>query len=358
MPKYTCSTEDEDSSYESDDDTTYYPVDTAQYKLVEYIQNTSSNRCIQIQPTLKGLNYFLSDKNKIQSGHIAFEDLSTEVANLQDAIINTAWFKTHSKKIIDIILNRGHGRKGYLATGTYSVARLFSPKTPDKRDNRKTKVVLSPVKCDYRESRKKYHFFESLYPQERSFYLEDRSKETYRMVLPYIPGTLYGDLSPVTDFIEQIKLFLATVKALKECHSKKIICLDLNLYNIKYLVPTNNKDMGCSYLIDGGFSNASDQIIDTEFFKCETQEKIAQRIIQCDHIAPECWYINTAPTAQESMDIYSMGKILTKILTPLSPELAPLIEGCCQIKPDDRYKLDALQSNLEDLLQNHKTYSL
>ncbi|KTD45187.1 protein kinase [Legionella quinlivanii] len=360
MPKYSCSTEDEDSSYESDDGTTYSPATTAQYKLVEFNpQKNISNRNIQIQPASGGLTYFLGNKRNTQSGYIAFKDLISETESLT-ALSGPNWFEEvagYSRKIIDIVLNNKHGRKGYLATGTYSSARLFSAKSPSQEESKKTKVVLDPIQCDYKESRKKYHFFKSLYPNENSFYVEDISRNTYRLVLPNIHGSLYGDLSLVTDFNEQVKLFLATVKALKHCHSKKIICLDLNPYNIKYVAPCSEYNLGRSFLIDGGFSNAPGEIIDTAFFRCETQEKLTRRIASCDYIAPECWYTDIAPLASESMDIYSMGKILTKVMLPLSPELIPYIEGCCQREPSKRHTLEELESSLECLLYNNNTYS-
>ncbi|KTC66758.1 protein kinase [Legionella birminghamensis] len=360
MPKYSCATEDEDSSYESDDGSSYFPAATAQYKLVEYNPPQKiSHRSIQIEPVFGGINYFLGSKHNTQRGYIAFKDLCSETKGLT-ALSGPNWFEEvvrYSRKIIDIVLNNKHGRKGYLATGTYSSARLFSAKSSLQEERRKTKVVLDPVRCDYKESRKKYHFFKSLYPHENSFYMEDQSKDTYRLVLPNIQGSLYGDLPLITDSNEQVKLFLATIKALKDCHSKHIVCLDLNPYNIKYIAPCSEYSLGRSFLIDGGFSNAPGEIIDTEFFRCETEEKLTRRLASCDYIAPECWYIGIAPFASESMDIYSMGKILTKMMSPLSPELIPYLEACCEQEPCKRPTLEELEQWLECLLHLNETYS-
>lgn len=71
---------------------------------------------------------------------------------------------------------------------------------------------------------------EALYPEDLIFYLEDRERDTYRLVLPDTPGIVCGDLT-IIESEQQVKVFLSTVRALKRLHELNLICLDLTLYN-------------------------------------------------------------------------------------------------------------------------------
>src|SRR3990167_8698081 len=273
--KYNYANEDEESSYESDDGSIYKPAIVNKYKFIQYnINKPISNRSIQINPRENYFEYFFDNYlRELQYGVIQYSDLTSDVTELAESIKSSGVSALYNYRntITLIMIKNGHLRKGYYGLGTYAQASLY---INEKTGN--TKVVLDPIRdrCNYKESRKKARFFKTAYsdnnpPQKLAadsemqgasklrreaymqihedsrgestkqfssavecpknsniFYEEVLDKNTYRMVVPNIPGIFYGDLK-ITERESQMKCFLATVVAIKNLH-KNLIFLDLS----------------------------------------------------------------------------------------------------------------------------------
>lgn len=149
-----------------------------------------------------------------------------------------------------------------IGSGTYAKARKFQ-----SADGQKSCAVLKPRDqddIDFKEVYNKYQFFKTLYPTQNIELIEQEN--TYRLVLPYIVGIPYEKLHFTTQR-QQIKLFISAIEALKDCHNKGYIVLDLKGDNIHY-----DMNSGKSYLLDGGISVKKDELLDPDIFAVDTNE--------------------------------------------------------------------------------------
>ncbi|KTD02931.1 protein kinase domain-containing protein [Fluoribacter gormanii] len=225
-----------------------------------------------------------------------------------------------------------------IGSGTYAKARKFQ-----SADGHRSLAVLKPKDkddIDFIEVYNKYKFFKTLYPKQ-SIELIER-EDTYRLVLPYIVGVPYEKLH-LTNKRQQIKLFISAIEALKDCHNKGYIVLDLKADNIHY-----DMSSGKSYLLDGGISVKKDMLLDPNIFVVKTKEELISKKKKYTQIAPECWS-QTPISAQKSMDVYALGSMMQSILEP-SADINRLIQLCLAPKPEHRPTLHTLEKHLRHLL--------
>lgn len=244
-------------------------------------------------------------------------------------------------------------------------------------------VVLDPIakpeNIDHNELEKKFLFYKSLYPNEsvQIFYipLMDNSKqmikdepkeavifteeddkleeanETYRLILPLIPGKTYKEFFKKQSYhlnaVQQIELFIKTVETLADCHDKGLIIVDFNENNILFDISTQR-----SYLIDGGLSSRKNENVYPVIFVQENETEVDKRraTSSYSHIAPECWSTSKV-AAKNSMDVYSLGKMMARILKNPPTEIKTLIKQCQNINPEQRPTLNELKNKLKNLHQ-------
>ena len=214
------------------------------------------------------------------------------------------------------------------------------------------KVVLSPVQVKYDASEvcAKYHFFKTLYPESKPHYFEitnNDSNKSYRLVLPFVPGSAYSQLKITNNASQHISLFLSAIDTLEQCHQKGLIVVDLHQDNIFY-----DEKTGKSYLIDGGHSSLKNEPLHAMFTKAN-EERARYRRAKHRHIAPECFSL-TGTSANENMDIYSLGYLMRKTFEKHQPmaEIAVLYLACQYEAPYHRPSLNDLRSQLQALQQN------
>ncbi|HHF7382827.1 TPA: hypothetical protein ACPSKF_003364, partial [Legionella anisa] len=166
---------------------------------------------------------------------------------------------------------------------------------------------------------------------------------TYRLVLPYIVGIPYEKLS-FANKRQQIKLFISAIEALKDCHNKGYIVLDLKADNIHYDISS-----GKSYLLDGGISVKENKLLDPNIFFVNNNEDRISKKKKYTQIAPECWSKTPIP-ARKSMDVYALGSMMQSVLIKPSQDIHRLIQLCLAPKPGHRPTLYALEKQLRKLL--------
>lgn len=231
-----------------------------------------------------------------------------------------------------------------LGMGSFARAREFTSALPG--NNKKSKVVLSPVDPDdvsYAEVNRKYSFFSTLY-SEQSVQLIKKN-DTYRLILPLIPGEEYKklDLSAPTS-AQCIWLFILAIEALQECHSKGFVVIDLKENNILY-----HSSEEKSYLIDGGLATKHDAKIPS-LFVCDDNARVHLSRNKYKHIAPECWSTRREK-ADYPMDIYSLGSMMERLIKKPSDRLRSLINQCKSIEPNARPSLTDLKHVLYELMR-------
>ena len=233
--------------------------------------------------------------------------------------------------------------KRILGRGSYAIAReLYSG------DKLLQKVVLSPTEkvFDSNEIAAKSRFYEIVH-HAKPYYVEftrNDSSNTYRLVLPLLPGKTYNRLTITNKAEQHILLFLSAIEALEQCHQKGLIVADLHSSNILFDVTT-----GKSHLIDGGLSALKDEALN-HHFKQANEQRIQHKRAKCRHVAPECFALTLAH-ANEAMDIYSLGYMMQKTLETDKPrpEIAVLYLACQYENPDRRPSLTCLRNQLLEL---------
>lgn len=220
-----------------------------------------------------------------------------------------------------------------IGEGRYDQARLFQSKT----ESEKAVVVLNPVQTpgEMRQTRTKLSFFQTVYPGEQChlFTLEN----DYRLVIPHIKDESYHTLT--IDSLEfQKTLFCSAAKALKDCHDKNVIVLDLKTDNIYFDFRTER-----SYLIDGGLYVPTGTPIDASAFQKSDSKIIEQYKKEYSHIPPECWSVKPTPVvATPQMDIYTLGVLMSDLVAFQTPEILELINSCLEQNPINRPTLEEL----------------
>ncbi len=361
MP-YTYATEDNDndSDYESDGGTHYRARSVGQYKLeIKPDEGSYKFGVIYLSTFDNTLSYSLREPKTVFRGNLDLNRLSPDVASLQKSMTDRGLIpalQPYTSQLIAIIVQNKHARNGYIGHGTYSFVRLF-----ESEDRAKVKVVLEVANTDNQtknwkeyasEARVKQCFFNALYPSDKTHLdLRDDSKK-YRLVLPKKPGVLYFQLS-IHNVKQQIMLCISTINALEACHAAGYVVVDLKDDNILYVSPLQNNDVGTSYLIDGGMSIKTGDVISSAFQNIEAS-LIAGKRTHYDQIAPECWTGLNLPgcRAHTSMDVYSMGSLLKYTLKRPCSELVPLLNDCIMTDPAQRPTLGSLKIRLEAMLSS------
>jgi serine/threonine protein kinase len=213
---------------------------------------------------------------------------------------------------------------------------LFQSKT------KKAVTVLNPVKTagDIEEARVKHRFFKTVYPDKQSHLFA--IGEGYRLIVPHIPYTPYNKLT-INSPEFQKTLFRSAAHALKDCHDKEIVVIDLKTDNIYYDSHTEK-----SYLIDGGLSAPIGTPVDSLAFQKSNQRYVEQYKKEYWHIPPECWSVRPAAVlSAPKMDIYSLGVVMYDLLKKPTIEIQSLIDSCLKKDPNDRPTLEELISTLE-----------
>jgi serine/threonine protein kinase len=230
--------------------------------------------------------------------------------------------------------------KKTLGEGTYSKARKFQ-----SRDGKKEKAVIAPKNTNdiyFNEVEAKYHFFKAIYPDKEVKLVKERG--TYRLVAPLIPGDAYDKLTIISKE-QQIKFFLSAVKALKNCHNQGYIVIDLKEDNIHY-----DKITGESYLIDGGLAVKKNGFVSPDVFKQANEIEVQKNRAQYYYIAPECWSTKEV-IADETMDIYSLGNMMARIIGKAPhPSLVRITQLCQDRIITNRPSLSTLEDWLNGLL--------
>lgn len=230
-----------------------------------------------------------------------------------------------------------------LGQGHYAQARLF------ESDSKKAITVLNSAeeRGDLEEARIKHRFFQTVYP-DKSSHLFDMGRD-YRLVVPYIPYVPYKKLQIDTPELQKT-LFYSACQALKDCHDKGMIVLDLKTDSIYYDASTKK-----SYLIDGGLSAVTGACIDPSAFQKRSQEIVDEYRKEYWHIPPECWSVRpTAVLATPQMDIHGLGVLMFDLLRNPSSEIKALIDSCLEEDPEKRPTLDGLIISLESIQGSEK----
>jgi serine/threonine protein kinase len=225
-----------------------------------------------------------------------------------------------------------------LGKGKYAEARLF------KDLSGKAVAVLNPVKkpADVEEARVKYRFFETIYPHMRPYLCI--LEEDYRLVVPYIDHIPYQKFRVSKDAPCLQKLvFKSASQAIKDCHDKGMIMIDLKGDNIYF-----DRKTGNSYLIDGGLSAPPGEKIDALAFQGSSDESLEECRINSYHIAPECWSLSpVSVVATFKMDLYSLGVLMKSVLQEPSSEIQLLLNRCLDKDPEKRPPVEELIADLE-----------
>ncbi|WP_028387985.1 protein kinase domain-containing protein [Legionella fairfieldensis] len=255
--------------------------------------------------------------------------------------------------------------------GSYCIVRLFSSST------NKSRVILSPQnkEIDAEEVFHKYWFYRTIYPREKTrlfkikqntcqlivpemtideknFSLMD--KESYRLVVPEIFGTLYSELS-IRNSNNFIQIYLSAVKALKYAHSRGLIIIDLKEDNIVY-----NEKSKESFLLDGGFSRKKGELLPSLFFSKDMSTKY-NLIEKFKYFPPECWFRQEIPPspASPSMDVYILGVMMSILQTKnklSNTEITQLMNACTNQVIEQRPSLDELEVTLTNLLEKTDSF--
>lgn len=237
------------------------------------------------------------------------------------------------------------GETGYspvkpLGKGHYARARLFKSKSE------KAVTVLNPIKtpADMEEARVKHRFFKTVYPDKQSHLFKING--SYRLIVPYISYEPYNKLTISTPEFQKT-LFLSAAQALKDCHDKGMIVIDLKSDNIYY-----DSKTGKSYLIDGGLSVPTKTPIDSLAFQKSSQKYVEQYKKEYGHIPPECWSVRPkAVLASPKMDIYSLGIVMYDLLENPTAQIKSLIARCLEQNPMNRPTVEELLSSLGSSLE-------
>ena len=226
-----------------------------------------------------------------------------------------------------------------LGEGEFSTARLF------KSESNKSVVVLNPLTTpgDMKEAEVKHRFFKRIYPDQTS-YLFEIAEGDYRLVVPHVPYVSYEDLTIDTQELQRI-LFHSAAQALKDCHDKEIVVIDLKMDNIYFDAKTQK-----SYFIDGVFSALKGTTIDPFVFQKESPEVVAQFKTEYEYIPPECWSVEPVPVlATPEMDIYALGILMDDLLKESDSQVKLLISRCLNKDPMSRPTLGEILAFLDEL---------
>lgn len=209
----------------------------------------------------------------------------------------------------------------------------------------KFKVSIKPLLeyftngIDFEEAQTKRDFFKAMYPEQTTYYTTHYRTDSYRLVVPYVPGEKLNQLAKKVNAKQLIKLFMATVDALMLSHQRNYICIDLKEdCVICNEVIHNNKSTYRCQLVDGGLSSKRGDKVKKQFIET----------LYCPHVAPECKMSKEAwekgeNKATDTMDIYSFGSMMSRMWRESglsrNEELFKLARACLAYKPQNRPSL-------------------
>jgi hypothetical protein len=230
----------------------------------------------------------------------------------------------------------------YAGSGSSAKGREFKSSNPE----RKNVIVLAPREGLSDEAIKevlnKRDFFQEVHSDKGNthYFPPDYflSKDTYRLVVPQMPGMQYSKFNVYCSLKKsgQLKLILLAIQAIEFSHKKGRISLDCNLGNIIYDFTT-----GTSNVIDGGFSAKVGDEID----KSVNEDKVQS-------LAPECKRkSNVTVTAQPPMDVYSFGYCFKEQFQKgLDSEIRTILNKCTLYAPEKRPTLSQLTDEFQSML--------
>lgn len=132
-----------------------------------------------------------------------------------------------------------HGAYDLVRKTTHPEYLIFSPGKSSR---------AATYKSHYAQARKKFDFFQRVYPELRSqFYQFEPCHNTYRMVLPFFQGTDLFTALQGLNIIQQKEIYRLVLMELKRIHSLGIAIIDINQDNM--IVDREKKKV---YFIDGG----------------------------------------------------------------------------------------------------------
>lgn len=227
-----------------------------------------------------------------------------------------------------------------LGKGCRDKARLF------RSDKGTKKVVMKPVNpnnVDTIGAKNKACFYKTIYPSRPTHYFEFKNPQLdYRLEVDYFPGDIY-EKSSIDTSSKFITYYLAAVRALRACHDKGRVVVDLKFDNMLHVGSLTNST---TYLIDGGTSRKIGEPLSNTFYISSYAAKERAKEL-CWHYAPECWFTGVAPLAHVTMDIYSLAKVMGSLLPKKSGFIYDaLISPYIKLDPGARLTLDELEKTL------------
>lgn len=255
--------------------------------------------------------------------------------------------------------------KSLLGSGASARARRFESSTGQ------AVVVIDPLSraaLSESEINRKHRFFYIQYPEQPRQYfaikngMEDRQLQSYRLIVPLIPGVTYKryiqSFGRIKHIEQQIRFFLSLIEELQRLHARGLVYVDFKGDNVLYDAAT-----GQSHLIDGGLSNSFhpsnvNPCVLSRIFSLNNDSAIAEAKNNFPHVAPECWTKKSVPlaVAHPHMDVYSLGYFLKHKLfeKDLDVELQTLIASCIVQDASKRPSLEKLSEELNALLRKRQ----
>ena len=223
----------------------------------------------------------------------------------------------------------------FLGTGAFDRVRSFVSKGGARV------AITQPINSSEKEDpsiRRKCAFLETMHPGSVEFMRLD--DQTYVLRTPEASGETYQQIG-ASDFtlLEKIKLFLSATQALSVAQAKRYVVIDVKEDNMFY-----DSSTGKTTLIDGGLSSKNGETAN-QHYQCRSEQQAKEKRQKCSHIAPE-FFSTSVVIARHSMDVYSLGSMMKRMLGTLESPLGQLIEDCLNENPKSRPTLRDLEGQL------------
>lgn len=355
------------------------------FKVNQYTFACQDNKATP-DPTIKTIFFTKNDHDKILyfnvcqpfsphwlTGEIDFSDLFPTIRNARPKTLLNELENSREHIIRLINYQIVPAPYGYLGRGSYATARKFE--TNIATDDKPIVILQANLEPEKDELKAKYRFYQTAYPNEKTILFVDPEAGSYRLIVPFLEGIAYSHMSKNKHMneIEQMKLFLAALRAINALHKAPIppsaeihfeneanptssrlsieskqtnlVFIDLNNSNIFYVKPQDSEDIGKAQLIDGGLSCRAGQTIGETF--------VGELIngYRPSWFAPEAW--EPEGKVSTAMDVYALGALMrdvTRDMIHRSSKLSEWTKQCCQENPDARPSLDDLETTILEYL--------